>query len=460
MSVSSAFNPSPILPAATRGTLTDLPPHRHPRRFLFYFTALIVSAALAFVAAGPPPHSEPLLLLVVLAFMALGEAGAVALPSGGYVSVGAVFDIASLVVLGPVWTAILSAGSALFTHGLVLRKPPLRVAHNVAAFAITALAAGAAFLAAGGRVGALDLPRDLPALLACGGVYFALNSLTVSLAIGFSAGPSPARIWQRMFLHGLVHHLSFLALGGLLAMVVLQAGPWSLLLFGVPFLVARNSFKLYVEIRSDLKEFVRALAEVIEEVDPYTRQHSLRVSEYASRLARGLGRPEREVEEIEYAALVHDLGKIGPQNQHILQKAGVLTHEEQRTLRSHPAAGAAIVERVRALRGAAEIVRYHHERPDGRGYPYGLLADDVPHGARILNVADAFDAMTSDRPYRQARPVGDALRELELGGGTQFDFEVVDCLLRLHRDGRFPLIPSPSSEELLRLRVRRVSGRG
>jgi polar amino acid transport system substrate-binding protein len=163
---------------------------------------------------------------------------------------------------------------------------------------------------------------------------------------------------------------------------------------------------------------------------------------------------EREVEEIEYAALVHDLGKIGPQHQHILQKPGSLTHEEQRTLRAHPAAGAEIVAKVRALRRASEIVRSHHERPDGHGYPFGLRAADVPLGARILNVSDAFDAMTSDRPYRRALSVSAALGELRRGSGTQFDADVVRCLIDLHSRGSFPLLPSPSSEDLLQLRIR------
>jgi HD-GYP domain-containing protein (c-di-GMP phosphodiesterase class II) len=177
------------------------------------------------------------------------------------------------------------------------------------------------------------------------------------------------------------------------------------------------------------------------------------------RLARGLRRPEREVDEIEYAALVHDLGKIGPQHQYILQKPGSLSHEEQRTLRAHPAAGAEIVAKVRTLRRVAEIVRAHHERPDGQGYPFGLRSADVPVGSRILNVADAFDAMTSDRPYRRALPLDAALQELERGAGTQFDSDVVGCLLRLHTDGRFPLVPSPSSEDLQLLRLRtRVGG--
>jgi putative nucleotidyltransferase with HDIG domain len=231
-------------------------------------------------------------------------------------------------------------------------------------------------------------------------------------------------------------------------------------LVGIPFLVARHSFGVYMEIRADLKDFVRALSEVLEEVDPYTRHHSHRVAQYTVRLARGMRLSEREVEEIEYAALVHDLGKIGPQHQHILQKPGTLSREEQRTLRGHPAAGAEIVARVRALRRSAEIVRTHHERPDGQGYPLGLRAGDVPVGARILNVADAFDAMTSDRPYRRALSVAAALDELRRAAGSQFDGDVVACLLRLHEAGQFPLIPSPTSEDLqlLRLKPREAQG--
>src|SRR5258707_1428069 len=198
----------------------------------------------------------------------------------------------------------------------------------------------------------------------------------------------------------------------------------------------------------------------LEEVHQYPRPHSNRVSQYAVRLARGLNLREREVEEIECAALVHDLGKIGPQHQHILQKPGSLSMEEQRTLRSHPAAGAEIVAKVRALRRASEIVRSHHERPDGQGYPFGLRAADVPIGARILNVSDAFDAMTSDRPYRRALSPDAAIQELSRGAGTQFDADVAACLVRLYQGGEFPLIPSPSSEDLLQLRLSPRRARG
>ena len=428
---------------------------KHPRIFRVYYAVVLAGTLALFVGtARQMPTSAPAVLGVALLLMILSEASPVSLPGGGYATATAVIDLACLIILGPIATASLDVTSTLIIQGLFLRKPAVRMIHNMSIFALTSFAAGAAFLAAGGHVGELEIPRDIPALLACGGVYFLCNSTLVSIVIGLTQGPSPWRIWQRNFMQGILHHLSFITLGALVATVFLHVGVWGLALVALPFLVARHSFGLYMEIRADLKDFVRALSEVLEEVDPYTRHHSVRVSQYAVRIARGMRLPEHQVEEIEYAALVHDLGKIGPHHQHILQKPGVLSHDEQRTLRSHPAAGAEIVARVRALRRAAEIVRSHHERPDGLGYPFGLSAADVPIGARILNVSDAFDAMTSDRPYRRALSIEAARQELERGAGTQFDRQVVRCLMRLESAGEFPLIPSPSSEDLLQLKLR------
>jgi putative nucleotidyltransferase with HDIG domain len=196
---------------------------------------------------------------------------------------------------------------------------------------------------------------------ACG-VYFALDSIRVTTALAPSSWRSAWRAWDQLYGRVLVHHVSFLALGCWIAVVALHVGPWALPLLLVPVVMARHAFAHYVGIRGDLKDFVRALSEVLDEVDPYTRQHSVRVAQYAVRLARELGVSESDVEDLEYAALVHDLGKIGPQHQRILQKPGALTNEDQRTLRGHPATGAGIIGKVGALRRAAEIVRLHHER--------------------------------------------------------------------------------------------------
>ena len=428
---------------------------RRPLLFRFYYTAVLASAAGLVLAGGRDhPPLDAVMVLGGLALLVLSELSPVLLPGGGYATAGTVIDLPLLLLVGPFWTVAADAVATLLVQGIIQRKPFVRVVHNLAIFALGTFAAGRAFEATGGTLGALDFPGDALPLVVCGLVYFVINSACVSIVLGLTTGPSAWRIWQRNFQSGILHHLSFVALGALVAVVWRSAGGWGLMLLGLPVFVSRHAFRLYVELRTDLKEFVRTLAEVLEEVDPYTRHHSVRVSIYAVRLARGLRRPEREVEEIEYAALVHDLGKIGPQHQHILQKPGSLSHEEQRTLRGHPAAGAEIVVKVRALRRVAEIVRSHHERPDGQGYPFGLRSDDVPIGAHILNVSDAFDAMTSDRPYRRALPLDAALRELETGAGTQFDRDVVGALLRLHTSGQFALVPSPSSEDLQLLRLR------
>ena len=423
--------------------------------FRFYHSALVAAAAIAVASASRAlVPADPFTLLVLLTLVAFAEASALSLPGGGYVSAGGVVDMACVLLLGPAWAAWINLTATLVVQGVVRRRPWVKVTHNMALFSLTVIAAGAAFQAAGGRTGELRLPRDLLPVTAAIGAYFVTNSVLASTVLAFHSDSHPVRVWQRHFLGGFAHHVSPLVLGVLTAMMVRETGPWGLVLFAIPFFLAYHSFKLYVEMRRDLKDFVRALAEVLEEVDPYTRQHSVRVAQYSVQIGRALRLPERDLEDLEYAALVHDLGKIGPQNQHILQKPGALTHEEQRTLRSHPAAGAEIVVKVRALRRASDIVRLHHERPDGHGYPYGFTTPDIPVGARILNVADAFDAMTSDRPYRKALAAERAVDEISRGAGSQFDPDVVACLLDLHRLGRFDLVPSPSSEELLTLRVR------
>src|SRR5262245_12506706 len=426
-----------------------------PRRFTLYVVLLAATAVWA-LARSAPELSQVSWGWGFAAFflIALAELGAVPLPGGGYASAVAAIDVAALFLLGPGATAWIHVAAALAVQGLVQRRPTLQLVHDVSAGALVPWLAGTLFVVAGGRVGALELPADAGAMTITCAAYFVLDSLRHATALAPGSLAEAWRAWQRVYARAWLHHLSFLALGCWIAVVALHVGPWALPLLLLPVLVARHAFAHYVGIRGDLKDFVRALSEVLDEVDPYTRQHSVRVAEYAVRLARGLGVGESTVEDLEYAAWVHDLGKIGPQHQRILQKAGSLSQEDQRTLRAHPATGAGIIGQVAALRRASEIVRLHHERPDGRGYPFGLSGERIPMGARILNVADAFDAMTSDRPYRRALSLDAALRELQKGAGTQFDVAVVDCLLQLHARGEFPKLESPSSEQLQSLRWR------
>jgi putative nucleotidyltransferase with HDIG domain len=172
---------------------------------------------------------------------------------------------------------------------------------------------------------------------------------------------------------------------------------------------------------------IRALAAALDARDPYTAGHSERVSVVSVAISRQLGLAAEAVEIVRLGALLHDIGKIGIPDD-VLRKPGALTAAEYDTIKQHPVLGAIILRSVPFLARHLEIVELHHERPDGRGYPYGLRGDDIPLAARIVHVADAYDAMTSARAYRRARPAGDALRELWRCAGTEFHAEIVGAL--------------------------------
>jgi len=181
------------------------------------------------------------------------------------------------------------------------------------------------------------------------------------------------------------------------------------------------------ETRAAYLGTIRALAAALDARDPYTAGHSERVSQTSVVIARQMQLPEAEVAIIRLGALLHDIGKIGLADD-ILQKAEPLSADEYDQIKRHPALGARILRQVSFLEPHLPIVELHHERPDGHGYPFGLRGDDIPRAARIVHVADAFDAMTSARAYRPPRPPAAAMAELHLYAGTQFDPECVRAL--------------------------------
>jgi putative nucleotidyltransferase with HDIG domain len=172
---------------------------------------------------------------------------------------------------------------------------------------------------------------------------------------------------------------------------------------------------------------IRALAAALDARDPYTAGHSDRVSVLSVAIARALSLGCDDIEVIRLGALLHDIGKIGVPDS-VLMKPGPLTAAEYDAIKQHPVLGARILRSVPFLARHIPIVELHHERPDGRGYPHGLRGDDIPLAARVVHVADAYDAMTSARAYRGARPPGEALRELWRCAGTEFHAEIVGAL--------------------------------
>jgi len=169
-----------------------------------------------------------------------------------------------------------------------------------------------------------------------------------------------------------------------------------------------------------LLESIKALVRSLEARDPYTGQHSARVTEIVSHFARHLGLPADELASLKTASYLHDIGKVGISD-FILLKAGPLTPEERTIIQTHPLIGGKIVEPLGLRPKEKDVILYHHERWDGRGYPYGLGGEEIPFYCRLLALADVYDALTTDRPYRQRCSIPEALTEIQAHAGTQFD---------------------------------------
>jgi HD-GYP domain-containing protein (c-di-GMP phosphodiesterase class II) len=198
--------------------------------------------------------------------------------------------------------------------------------------------------------------------------------------------------------------------------------------------VALENTALYEDLEMSYFSTVKALARAIEVKDPFTYGHSERVTEYALAIAKRIGLSEAEIQNIKYAAALHDIGKIGIAPK-ILEKTEPLSEEELVHVKAHAQLGDSIIEPVAFLKAPRLIIMHHHERYDGNGYPDGIAGEDIPLGSRILAVADSFEAMMSDRPYRKALRMEDAVKELETNSGTQFDPTVVRVFIEELRQG-------------------------
>ena len=220
---------------------------------------------------------------------------------------------------------------------------------------------------------------------------------------------------------------------GIIAVLLVSGMPWALPLLVYPVYLVYASFRRAYELQDDTRALLQRMADLVDRRDPLTEQHSRRVAELCGPLLQELRIGGNERDLIIAAARVHDLGKIAI-GEAILHKPGPLTSEEWTVMRSHVEVGATMIEQClqsgRQGQRLAEITRGHHERWDGKGYPSGLSGADTPLGGRVIAVADAFEAMTSDRTYRPRMSEGHALAVLRQGRGTQWDPAVVDAFLR------------------------------
>ncbi len=405
-------------------------------RWLAIYRLMVVGAFAAVLGwllrHSPPPGWE---FVVFFALALVAESMPVELPRyRGTISVSFVVLYAAVLILGPGLGMIVAALGTLCRHELERRGRDIwRLLFNRAQLGLAAAGSGVVFGLLGGVFSSIDVGRDLFPLIMGGLAYVFINFTLVALFVALDQGLPISHVWTVNLRWSVPHSLALLPVAFLLAAVYQSVGVLGMMFFLFPLLVGRYSYTMYSEMRSMFLSTISALAAALEAKDPYTQGHAERVSRLAVKLARELDLPESEVELMSYVGTLHDIGKIGVHDA-ILKKPGVYRREEFEEMKVHPDVGARIIKDIKALGTGASWVRHHHEHYDGSGYPDGLSGESIPLGARIISVADAFDAMVSGRPYRPARTPEDAARELVRCAGTQFDPEIVERMVALSRD--------------------------
>jgi hypothetical protein len=391
-----------------------------------------VSLALA------PPHPAlnadwviPCLGLAVGSFIL--EFAELASPLGSTLSATGPAHIALAIIAPPPFGAIL-VGASVFAQQALARRGVRRTAFNTANLVTATSLASAIFViagVAGHDVIQSPLPASWLALVAGAASYFVANASMTSVVISLGTGRRYRDVFWRLAGSAPLPDLAGLTLGGLVAVVWYATPEWSILLPILAWLVldaARSVRALELETTSA----VELLANTLDERDPTTHHHSQRVAVYAEQLALEATHDDNLADLVSLAARAHDLGKVGVRDA-ILFKPGRLDADEEIAMQRHTEIGYRILAAFRRYREGARLVRAHHERWDGRGYPDGLSGTQIPLGARILGVADSFDAMTSTRPYRAAMSEDEALEELLQGAGSQFDPDLAPIFVGLRR---------------------------
>jgi hypothetical protein len=403
------------------------------------FIGLVSVSGLASLAI-PAQWGEPL-AVVLPTFLALTllstalEFAAVQLPHEGALSVATIPHIATILLLPPPWGAV-SVSIAVGIEERFNRRPLAKTVFNMTSFALTLSLASLAVGMLGDpwtTVGARDDIRVGLMIVVAAVAYQGINKALISGIIAITTGRGFVYVVRANGRNTGLTEFGAGILGALFAILWMIHPLWTALLT-VPAAVMSRTLRYVRQLERETHSAVRTLARVVDHRDSTTAHHSERVAAYSVLLARELNLDDELIEVIEQAASVHDLGKIGVPDR-ILLKPGALSEAERAAMWVHTEIGAEILNHFELFRAGATIVLHHHERYDGEGYPGRLAGDQIPLGARVVAVADSFDAMTSDRPYRQALTLDDAIDRLRAGAGSQWDPSIVAAFLRLAAAG-------------------------
>ncbi len=417
-------------------------------RVAWLYIAAVVIAAAALVARGPFGGIDWAEVITLGLLLAASESTATLLRSRSLAwSSSSVASLAAVVLAGPVGAALVACCTLL---GIRRGPSPMQRLFNTGMYMLSAYLAGEVFLLFGGHVGTPG-PSSFPGII---GPYAAATVAHVAVNFALLQGVfwvagEPRSPATGLSIKLLLTDIGYGALGVLIAALWTVLGPFTPVLVLIPLFVARWAVAQFAAQQSAYEATVSALCQAVETKDFYTRGHSERVSKGSVMIAKEIAMRADRVEAIRFAGMLHDVGKLGVPTA-VLQKSGKLTDDEYAAVQLHPMRGLDIVRDIGFLDEALAGIMHHHERIDGRGYPMGLAGDEIPEFARVLAVADAFDAMTSTRSYSHARPVAEAIAELRKWAGKQFDPAFVDAFVAaIERDGwkgPQPVRPEPATE--------------
>ena len=417
----------------------------------FVGTAAAVGGVALSIALWHWQSHDLVRFLCYLAVALLASSLKVQLPGiDGTMSVNFLFILLGVMELSLPETLVIGCAATLVQSVWQARKrlDPVKVLFNVCGMMANACAL--TYLSYHWLTARLASNRPI-LLMVAALVFFFANTMPISVVIALTEGKSVRKVWSECYFWSFPYYLVGAAAVGLVGIVNRSAG-WQTSLLVLPLIYwVYRSYRLYLgrleaekerveiekrhveEIASLNMRTIEALALAIEAKDHTTHTHLQRVRTYAVEIAKELQLGEEQIEALRAAALLHDIGKLAVPEQ-IINKPGRLTPEEFEKMKVHPIVGAEILERVAFPYPVAPIVRSHHERWDGSGYPEGLAGEGIPIGARILAAVDCLDAMASDRQYRAALPLGEAMAKVKEKSGTWFDPKVVEILERNYID--------------------------
>lgn len=359
----------------------------------------------------------------------------ISLPTAAALSLSTVTFVPMILFLPAPLPMILSTLIIIIVE-LWERKPLVKIAFNAANYALSFGLCSLAwhFLSSSTPFSEQTAVGDILAVAATIVIFYTVNTGLTNAVVAFITERPMSYVWRTNDMPVVLPTISLSAIGATLAVLWHYAPVWSILTL-LPITVTYLAFQQIRRLEDETREAVIAMADSIDARDPNTYQHSLRVSEYCQKMAARL-RLGYEMEDlITLVARVHDLGKIGVPNQ-VLFKNDSLEDSEWRAMQLHPQTGAEILSKYRLFKAGTDLVLHHHEKYDGSGYPDGLKGKLIPIGSRIIAVADAYDAMVSDRPYRKGVPAEVALAEIRRCMSTQFDPVVAGTFLSIIEEER------------------------